>query len=125
MFHWICPECGQECPPSSRDCPICYPVAETAAVAVAASNGAQPQREHHAPPSAVALLEEPPAAMPADLPIRDGIEQLSLLRLSGAGPELSSPLLALSERVNGIPEELDWVEAPPAEDLVGEALGVE
>ena len=122
MFHWICPECGQECPPSSRDCPTCYPVAETAAVPVAASNGAHAQREMDSPPSAVAVLEEPEPAVPADLPIREGIEQLSLLRLAGSGPELSSPLLALSEAAeweSEEPEELDWVEADGlAPDLV-------
>jgi hypothetical protein len=25
MFHWICPECGREIPPSVRECPACDP----------------------------------------------------------------------------------------------------
>jgi hypothetical protein len=27
MFHWICPECGREIPPSVKECPACDPLA--------------------------------------------------------------------------------------------------
>src|SRR5580698_6335223 len=27
MFHWICPECGREIPPSVRECKACDPSA--------------------------------------------------------------------------------------------------
>ena len=27
MFHWICPECGQEIAPTARECPVCDPPA--------------------------------------------------------------------------------------------------
>jgi hypothetical protein len=28
MFHWICPECGREIPPSVKECPACDPLAQ-------------------------------------------------------------------------------------------------
>ncbi|HUA82423.1 MAG TPA: hypothetical protein VMB85_01090 [Bryobacteraceae bacterium] len=30
MFHWICPECGREIPPSVKECPACDPKARQA-----------------------------------------------------------------------------------------------
>jgi hypothetical protein len=32
MFHWICPECGREIPPSVRECQVCDPQAAALAV---------------------------------------------------------------------------------------------
>src|SRR3984885_15089284 len=32
MFHWICPECGREIPPSVRECQACDPHAATSSV---------------------------------------------------------------------------------------------
>jgi hypothetical protein len=32
MFHWICPECGREIPPSVRECQACDPSAATPSV---------------------------------------------------------------------------------------------
>jgi len=32
MFHWICPECGREIPPSVRECQICDPKAAAPSV---------------------------------------------------------------------------------------------
>src|SRR5690242_18717415 len=29
MFHWICPECGQEIAPGVKECPVCEPQAST------------------------------------------------------------------------------------------------
>ena len=42
MLQWICPECGRECEPDERDCPVCYPSAvapkqKVKAVALAAA----------------------------------------------------------------------------------------
>ena len=31
MFHWICPECGQEIAPGVKECPVCDPQASAAA----------------------------------------------------------------------------------------------
>jgi hypothetical protein len=28
MLYWTCPECGRECSPAVRDCPVCPPVSE-------------------------------------------------------------------------------------------------
>src|SRR5579871_2461815 len=36
MFHWICPECGGEIPPTVRECPICDPSAAPVELAPAA-----------------------------------------------------------------------------------------
>jgi hypothetical protein len=30
MFHWICPECGQEIAPGVKECPVCEPTTTTA-----------------------------------------------------------------------------------------------
>lgn len=32
MFHWICPECGRECLPASRECPDCADLMEEPAL---------------------------------------------------------------------------------------------
>ena len=32
MFHWICPECGQEIAPGVKECPVCEPQAIASAV---------------------------------------------------------------------------------------------
>ena len=37
MFHWICPECGREIPPSVRECPVCDPQASILAAPEVAS----------------------------------------------------------------------------------------
>src|SRR5258706_549644 len=26
MLHWICPDCGNDCPPTVRECPVCADV---------------------------------------------------------------------------------------------------
>src|SRR5437870_5353193 len=36
MFHWICPECGQEIAPGVKECPVCDP---QPAAAPTSSNG--------------------------------------------------------------------------------------
>ena len=46
MFHWICPECGQEIAPGVKECPVCEPQASTAPApdaAVLAAEGEPPK----------------------------------------------------------------------------------
>ncbi len=85
MFHWICPECGQEIAPGVKECPVCEPqVTTTPASAVTQSAPKQPvvelpepqgvlqpeiilrpevvlQPQAYIPPKAPALLNEIPA----------------------------------------------------------------
>ena len=95
MFHWICPECGQEIAPGVRECPVCEPEATTApppavtqpaavrkqpAVALAEPEGIlQPeiiprpevvlQPQAYTPPQPPAVLREIPAeARPVVIP---------------------------------------------------------
>ena len=73
MFHWICPECGQEIAPGVKECPVCEPEARASflgssghsitAAPVAAAPAAvvdpAPLAERLAP--AFKLYAEPPA----------------------------------------------------------------
>ncbi len=62
MFHWICPECGRENPPSSRECPVCDRHERLeAAPAISLEMG----RSEVASAGGVATLEAPPAPAPA------------------------------------------------------------
>ena len=60
MFHWICPECGQEIAPGVKECPVCEPQATAAQAQTAVS--AAPVAE----PPASSLKQ--PTASPAPLP---------------------------------------------------------
>ena len=60
MFHWICPECGQEIAPGVKECPVCEPQASTAPVpevALAATVAEPPASRRKQPAAAV----KPPA----------------------------------------------------------------
>jgi hypothetical protein len=86
MFHWICPDCGQECSPAALDCPVCYPpkagLSETAGVIEVCS---QVAGDSVAAPLA-----------PRELPVQP-------VRQS-----LAAPLLNLSEHIAAVPRS-----APP------------
>ncbi len=84
MFHWICPECGLECPPSSRGCPECDRQVATAAVAteVARTAVAHASAVEAVRAEAAVLLEATapvalaPVAMPAGIPLSDKIVEM-------------------------------------------------
>ena len=88
MFHWICPECGQEIAPGVKECPVCEPQASASPLSSSgqsiqadvasriASAGpvaavAEPVVGNHiiAPPAAAEQNAAPPvAAKPAEQP---------------------------------------------------------
>ena len=78
MFHWICPECGREIPPSVKECTACdpkAPLAKLAAVPAATQTVATP-------------VEAAPAAVPA-----------APVALAVAPEPVPDPLLALAEHI--------------------------
>src|SRR5579871_2687885 len=101
MFHWICPECGREIPPTVKECPACDPRAVPVAAAPApvehASAAAPEPVEAVSAPSALLVKHDlTPAAA-------ETIEQPS------TNPTGPPPLPA------PVSEKLD--EAPKPEDL--------
>src|SRR5690349_10299281 len=48
MLNWICPDCGRECAPTSRECPSCVPVAVAQMMVTAVES--QPAATLLAPP---------------------------------------------------------------------------
>ena len=69
MFHWICPECGQEIAPGVKECPVCEPGSEPQSSAaplppaghsVAVAPAPEVAAIKPVPVSAVAVLEPPP-----------------------------------------------------------------
>ncbi len=55
MFHWICPECGREIPPSERACPACDPSAVAPSVVE--------------PVESALLVETLPPPLPVEVPL--------------------------------------------------------
>ena len=60
MFHWICPECGREIPPTVRECQACDPKA--AAPVVEPVESTQPLPVTAQPPEQLLLVEANPVA---------------------------------------------------------------
>src|SRR5579862_3745988 len=59
MFHWICPECGQEIAPGVKECPVCEPHASASSVPSGGQpNAAIPVAAKPAPVAASAPLLE-------------------------------------------------------------------
>ena len=119
MFHWICPECGREIPPSVKECPACDP---QAAIAAAALEPAAPPPLPVAslPPVPVLSIEtEPPldplfslaesiraAQVPAIEPVKEpppqepskpeiAVETVAVHRETGENPEVPTELEAV------------------------------
>src|SRR5579862_4772689 len=63
MFHWICPECGREIPPSAKECAACDPKAQPAP---------SPLETKAAPAPA-----DPPPAAPEPEPLPDAVLALA------------------------------------------------
>src|SRR5260370_39555990 len=80
MLHWICPECGRDCSPAVRECPICVSAAQQspAATELVTSDGvlalvqtlqavpavpllAPVAANGHAKATAAVTVEEPPS----------------------------------------------------------------
>lgn len=64
MFHWICPECGREIPPTERECQACDPNAVVSPSVETAENAPVAQVLSVAPP-----VVEAPAAQHAPQPL--------------------------------------------------------
>src|SRR5262245_59285870 len=96
MFHWICPECGQECPPSSRDCPACYPHREhpPASAAVQAAAEGEPEVGPSMAEVGVAVIEQAPP-----LSAIGGAVELAALPEAHATNGIAMPLLNLAGQV--------------------------
>ncbi len=71
MFHWICPECGQEIAPGVKECPVCEPQASASSLP---STG-QPITAALAPEAASAAPVAEPPALPVKEPKQAVVEQ--------------------------------------------------
>src|SRR5262245_8153967 len=95
MFHWICPECGQEIAPTARECPVCDPVAgaaEPALVGVVETPTAFPTLKNQPTPLVVQARHESTLTAPTDpiLPQLEGSSHAETLAVLTAGLELPS-----------------------------------
>src|SRR5262249_432632 len=81
MFHWICPECGQEIPPAVKACPACEPAVG----------------EKQAEPESAPVLAAPPAEPEA-----------TVVLAASAGPEPapSAEPLTFAGRLTALAEQL-------------------
>ena len=78
MFHWICPECGREIPPSVRACEACDPSAVAPAVE---------------PVQSASLVEASPAPppLPEPLPLVESLAIVEKLAAAEAGEPVPEP----------------------------------
>jgi hypothetical protein len=88
MFHWICPECGQEIAPGVKECPVCDP--QTAA-APASSNG--PLATVMSPRETAPLHEAAPLHVEAPPPAKAPEPQVILQ------PEIVQPPILKAEKI--------------------------
>jgi hypothetical protein len=65
MFHWICPECGQEIAPGVKECPVCEPQASASSVPSAGPPITAASAPQVAPAAPVPAVAEPAVANPA------------------------------------------------------------
>src|ERR1700680_3493936 len=102
MFHWICPECGSEIPPTVQECAACDPHAAPQVQSNPPAPGPVEAVPAKAAVTAVALLEAPQALPPVVPPFSPP---------AGAPAEKTKetpihPLLALADRIQAIGLEL-------------------
>jgi len=84
MFHWICPECGQEIAPGVKECPVCEPQASASSLPL----GSQP------------ITAAPVAAVPApSAPAAPKVEELAPLVKSPAPDAVQQTAFARQEPV--------------------------
>src|ERR1700722_11934658 len=87
MFHWICPECGREIPPSERECQVCDPKAAVSIVEPPAPEVIE------AAPVAPPVVAETVPVIPETKP-----EPPASIKLH----EVPDPLLALAEEIRAV-----------------------
>src|SRR5271169_272460 len=97
MFHWICPECGCEIPPSAKECPACDPKSVTVAAEVpAAAAPAVPTLE--SAPHVNGALGSVPVAQPTAPPVAAAV-----VPAPDPAPELPlDPLLVMAEQIRSV-----------------------
>lgn len=108
MLHWICPECGNECEPSDRDCPSCYPPDPSTARQWKAATLAAPPPLPAVTPTVVV---REPVAIPAFLmPVEElGSDDVKTLKLPV--PVLAPPSRPIRQAV---PAAVPPPEPPPS-----------
>src|SRR5436305_2520463 len=89
MFHWICPECGREIPPTVKECAVCDPAAAAPVTSVAAA----PE------PVAAAPVEPPPIETPAALAPPALPVATPPLKAEPEPEPVLDPMLALADQI--------------------------
>src|SRR5580700_3086745 len=116
MFHWICPECGREIPPSVRECQACDPSAAASSVVepILAVAEFKPVPEPK--------IEAKPIAEPAPLVQSIVPPPLPLLLEAAREPVAETPSVPSAEStpvVETPPAEAIAVATPPSELVAG------
>src|SRR5262245_35689470 len=125
MFHWICPECGQEIPPAVKACPACEPaVCEKQAEPEPAPALAAPPADPE--PAVVLAASAVPDPAPSAAPITFADRLTALAEQLHAGklpleakpkdPEVSVPASAQVIEIPVIP----LLAPPPSRALLAE-----
>jgi len=99
MFHWICPECGQEIAPGVKECPVCEPQASPAlhsSSGLSAAPSSVPQVASPAP-----VLPPTTVSVPAPAPVPAMLVQPVV---PAAEPPVPEPQVILQPEVVGKPE---------------------
>jgi len=123
MFHWICPECGREIPPTVRECPSCDPKAAAAETApLPAAN--PPNRMASVSPELAPLPEAAPISPLTAASQATREVEAALNRAPVEGEETDS-LVALAEQVHAAQLDVEDNTAPPASGLSDLATAME
>ncbi|HVO97503.1 MAG TPA: hypothetical protein VMT15_05520 [Bryobacteraceae bacterium] len=121
MFHWICPECGHEIPPSVRECEYCHPQA-VEPVAVAPTPVPSPLPVQVLGQEALPAPSGPPPLPVADIPRSEEAKQPQVVDLL---PVASPSVDAVPFGETALPPVLPASNVPPALPSLFEQNAVE
>jgi hypothetical protein len=121
MFHWICPECGREIPPSVRECQACDPHAPPPRVVepVESTQVAEPVSAPPLPETVVLPAPAPPLLLEAALAAEPEIDDLEITQefpirtLAEPVAEIQPVILEPVVEIEPVAEELPAVADAP------------
>lgn len=97
MFHWICPECGQEIAPGVKECPVCDPQTSAAPVPSSGPLATMASPREASPPEVPPAVNHPPAVMspPVVMPVLE--EPPVVLQPEVQEPEILQPEIMVAK----------------------------
>src|SRR5579872_2099932 len=112
MFHWICPECGHEIPPSVKECPACDPKSAAAGVSPQAP-APPPIHLVSPPPIPVVNIETEPPLEPM-LALAESIRAAQVPMLELVAEKIAEPAVEASQKEPEIAAVEEPVAAAPS-----------